>query len=105
MASLLQFNDQSITVPVSVNGTPFDLSGVSLAEYKLYTESKTNVLLELDLTSGITKIGSEYLITITKAQSQNLRGEFYHEMVMEDPVNLRSTVFKALITFEATENN
>lgn len=102
--NLLQFNDQSITVPVTVNGASFDLSGVTFAEYKLYDQVRENVLLTLDLASGITKIGNEFTITLTDTQSEDLKGRFYHELVMVDPVNLRSTVFADFIIFDATYN-
>ena len=105
MANLLQFNDQTITVPVSFDGVDFDLSAVSLAEYKLYDELKNSVILSLGLASGITKSGNEFTITLTDTQSEELKGRYYHELVMEDPVNLRSTVFKGFIIFEATYNS
>lgn len=102
--TLLQFNDQTITVPVTIDGVDFDLSGVTSAEYKLYDELKSGVLLTKTLISSITKSGTEFTLTFTDTETENLKGRYYHELTMDDPVNLRSTVFSDFIVFNPTYN-
>ena len=102
--TLLQFNDQTITVPVTYKGVEFDLSDVSIAEYKLYDAAKKTVILSLDLMDGITIIDSTFTIFLSKVNSEQLKGKYYHELVMEEPIHMRTTVFKDFIIFEPTYN-
>lgn len=103
-ATLLQSNSQEILVPITWRGTVINTADLSAATYKLYDAQKRKVKLEKSLGNGITAQDSNLTIVISDTDSANLRGTYYHELTIVDPVKGRSTVFKQQITFEATKN-
>ena len=102
--SLYQHNDQEIVVPITDNkGNEFDLSAITNATYKLLTGNRSKTLLTKQLGSGITLSGNTLTITITKEDSESIRGTCYHEVSITDPVKGFSTVLNQQIYFEPTE--
>jgi len=101
--SLIQNNDQEIVIPVTLDGSDFDVSGITSATYKLYTRNKDTELLTKELNSGITRSANVLKVKLAKEDTKDLRGTHYHELAIADPIEGLSTVFKESIYFEPTE--
>lgn len=102
--SLIQNNDQEILVPVTDgNGTDFNLTAITSATYKLFTKNRTTEVITKTLNSGIVRSSNILTVTLTKDDTKNIRGTYYHELAIIDPVKGLSTVFKQEIYFEPTE--
>lgn len=102
MANLIQNNDQTIKSPVTLRGSPMDLSNVTGALYELFDKTRTTVLITKTLGSGITVIDSDIFINITETDIEDLTGKYYHELTIEDAVEGRSTVFKEFKNVDPT---
>jgi len=102
--SLYQHNDQEILVPIVDGlGSDVDLSAITNATYKMFTRDRSVEVLSKQLNSGITRASNVLTITITKEDSAQLRGTYYHEISITDPVKGLSTVLKNTIYIEPTE--
>jgi hypothetical protein len=102
--SLYQRNDQEILVPITdSDGNEFDLSAITSATYKLLTRDRKTVLITKSLNNGITRSVNTLTITITEDDCEDIRGTYYHEASITDPVKGFSTVLNQAIYFEPTE--
>jgi len=102
--NLTQNNDQVIESPIFKNGLAINTEDLTSATYKLYSLNKKTLKLTKSFNQGITRKENTLTINISKADSTNLRGQYYHELTIVDPTLGESTVFKKDIIFEATVN-
>lgn len=102
--SLLQKNDQKIIVPLTRQGVVIDATKLTEANYKLYSFNKRQILISKTLNSGIVAEGSNVVISISKDESENLAGTYYHELTITDSEHCVGTAFQKDIRFKATKN-
>ena len=102
--SLMQKNDQKIITPLTRQGVAFDATELTEANYCLYSLNKKQVLISKTLGNGIVAEDSNLVINISKEESKNLAGTYYHELTITDGEHGVGTAFQKDIRFKATKN-
>lgn len=108
MADITMFAGDTKTLQVTVkdeNGDAVDLTGASIRWQASRSVNKRPADLEKSVGDGITitdATAGRFDVTLDSADTEDLRGDFYHEAEVIDASGNVSTVFTGTLTIEPT---